>query len=92
LLGCHGHEVSGGVTNNFQAFLVTVSDDRQCRVRFNNMGGIHGAAIDNTGQGGFGQAGANISGDIVYRNSGVKRALAAVGQGNNRHELSFSQW
>ncbi len=83
----HGQQVGGGMTNDLQAFLIAVGDDRQLGVIFNEVGGIHLAAVHFAGQGRLGEAGADIGGHVVNRNRMVEGPLGTVGQGNNWHGL-----
>ncbi len=80
------------MTNYFQSRFIALSDNGKRSVRLNNMGGIYLTAIDHARQGRFGQAGADIGGDVVNRNGVLKRALAAIWQSNNRHAFSWCQW
>jgi len=74
------------VPYNIQARLIAVGNNGQGRIIFYDMGGINRIAIDHATQCGFSQAGPNVGGYIVHGYGGIKRALAAVRQSNNRHE------
>ena len=66
VLGGHGQQVGRGMTDDFQARLVAVGDNRQGGVAIDDIRGVHLLAIHDTGEGRLGQAGADIGGDIVY--------------------------
>ena len=92
LLGRHRHEVSSRVSDDLDTGLIAIGDNGQFRIGIDNKRCVHLSLIDHTGQRCLGKAGTNVGGDIVHRNRIFKRALAAVRQGDNGHELSFCQW
>ena len=89
-LNRHRHQVSTGVTDHFQAILITGGNDCQISIIFNGIRGIHQLTIDLTGQGNFCQASANISSNIKNGNGISKLPLAAIRKGNYRHVVFLS--
>ena len=88
ILHGHGEQVCGGVANDVEAGVVTVGDDRQLRVSFDQVAGIHFAAVDHPGQGGLGQSRADVGGHLGNGDGFGKFSLAAVRQRNGGHRAS----
>lgn len=46
-------QVRAGVTNDLQTFFIFCGDDGQCRIVFDQIGGIHQLTVDTAGDGRF---------------------------------------
>ena len=81
----HGEQVRRGVADNVHTRLVALGDNGQTGVAVDGKAGIDLAAIDHAAEGGAGQTGADIGGDLEDRNGLGKLALTAVRQSDKRH-------
>jgi len=86
--------VGSGVANNIHAVFITLRHNRQLCIVFNQVAGIHKLSVNLSGQGRFGQARANVCGNVVYGYGFSKTAMTAIWQGNDGHVylLVVSQW
>ena len=88
LLDGMGQQMGAGMADDVQSFRIALGDDRQIRILGEGMRSIHQSAIHLAGQGGLGQAGANRGGDFMHADGGVERALAAIGERDDRHDCN----
>ena len=86
LLNRHGHQVGSGVANDIHAVFVTLRHDCQLCIVFNQVTGIYKLSVNLSGQGRFGQACANVCGNVVYGYGFGKTAMTAIWQGNDGHD------
>ncbi len=56
-----GQQVGGGMADDLQAILVALSDNRELGILLDDIGGVHQLAVHPPGQGGLGQAGADVA-------------------------------
>ena len=73
------------MANHIHTFSVAGGDDGQLGVFGHFCTGVDQLAVDSTGEGRLGQPGTDVLGNFHNRNGVGKFALAAIGQGNNRH-------
>ena len=82
-------QVRAGVTNDLQTFFIFCGDDGQCRIVFDQIGGIHQLTVDTAGDGRFRETRTDVQGNIHWANSAVEMALAAIRKSNYRHFISL---
>ncbi|MNL98296.1 hypothetical protein D3C81_81490 [compost metagenome] len=85
LLDSMAQQVRAGVAHDFQAFGVLDGDNRQLRIGFDQIAGIHQFTVYTAGNTGFGQTRADIKGNIQGGNGAVEMTLTSVRKSNNRH-------
>ena len=85
LLDCMTHQVSTGVTNDFDPFLVLGGNDLQGRVLLDQITGVDQTPIDFAGNGCLGKAGTNGLRNVCNGNGIFKNALTAVRKSNYGH-------
>ena len=73
------HDVRGIVTQQFERFVVTRSDDRNIGIVLDHVRGVDEPAVDLAGKRRFGETRADIGGDIQHGNGLLELALRAVG-------------
>lgn len=90
LLDRMADQMRGGVADDLHALLVLGGDDAQGRVAIDHVTGIDQHAIDRTGDGGLGQAGADRLGDVHDTDGVFELTAAAVGKRDRDHDWAFS--
>ena len=81
-------KVSGGMSDDVQAFLVSAGDDLYVGVMFYDKGTVHKLAVNLAGEGRLGQAGTDIGRDLLNGDWMMILALASVGKRYVRHECT----
>src|SRR5690554_3059662 len=85
LLDSMPNQVRTGVANDLETFGIACSNDRDFRITFNEIGGIHEFTVDLAGHAGLGQAGADGFGQLHHADGFVEGSLAAIRQGHDGH-------
>ncbi len=77
------------MADDLHALLVLGGDDAQAGIVVDDVAGIDQHAIDRTGDGGLGQAGADRLGNVHDADGVFEFAAAAVGKSNVDHRSGF---
>ena len=86
-------QMRAGVADDLQPFGILGGDDAQARVVVDAVAGVDEAAVDLTGDGGLGQAGADRGGNVHDGHGMVEFAAAAVGERDCDHgDGCLSRW
>ena len=86
-------EMRARMADDLQSFGILGGDDAQAGVMVDAVAGVDEAAVDLTGDGGLGQAGADRGGDVHDGHGMVEFAAAAVGERDCDHgDGCLSRW
>ncbi len=84
-------QMRAGMADDLQAFRVALGDDGHGRVPVDDVRSVHQTAVHFAGQGGLGQARPDRGGDLADAHRRVERALAAIGERDDRHCCNISR-